>query len=191
MCHDIRRYRVTASLFGAVFHRKPDTPSNSLVLKILQPKQFKSTAIEWEIEHESIAVKQYISHQYFQGHLHLSVAKTGFYISQSHPYLGASPDGAVYEPSCTTLLFGFLEIKCPYKHHNDTPQEACSVSGFCCSLDANGKVLIKRNHSYYAQVQGQMAFGDRQWCGFAIYTSKNISVQRIETTGSKNSFQLN
>ena len=33
--HEVRRYRVTASLFGAVLHRKPDVPPNSLVLNIL------------------------------------------------------------------------------------------------------------------------------------------------------------
>ena len=30
----------------SVLHRKPDVPPNSLVLRILQPKQFKSVAIE-------------------------------------------------------------------------------------------------------------------------------------------------
>ena len=50
------------------------------------------------------------------------VAPCGFFISKSHPFLGASPDGAVYDPSSLNQPFGFLEIKCPYKHKNVTPQ---------------------------------------------------------------------
>ena len=40
--HSVRRYRITASEFGVVAHRNPDTPPDSLVLSILQPRQFTS-----------------------------------------------------------------------------------------------------------------------------------------------------
>ena len=33
--HEVRHYRITASLFGYVLRRRPDTPPTSLVLKIL------------------------------------------------------------------------------------------------------------------------------------------------------------
>ena len=56
------------------------------------------------------------------------------------------------------------------------------MPGFCCELDtqSDGTQLIKLwcNHLYYAQVQGQMAVGDRPWCDFVIYT-KSISIERI------------
>ena len=181
--HEVRRYRLTASLFGAILRRRPDTPPDSLVLRILQPKQFTSAATEWGIRHESIAVQQYLRHQQGQGHPNLTVAPCGFYVYKSHPYLGASPDGAVYDPSQPSAPFGFLEVKCPYMHHNVTPQEACSMSGFCCSVEVNTdgsqQLVLRTNHPYYAQVQGQMAIGDRQWCDFVVYTTKSISVQRI------------
>ncbi len=32
---------------------------------------------------------------------------------------------------------------------------------------------------YFAQVQGQMAIGRREWCDFVVYTTKGISVQRV------------
>lgn len=52
--HEVRRYRITASVFGDVLCRRPDTPPNSLVLKILQSRQFTSAAIatEWGIQCE-------------------------------------------------------------------------------------------------------------------------------------------
>ena len=31
----------------------------------------------------------------------------------------------------------------------------------------------------YAQVQGQMAIGERMWCDFVVFTFKGVSVQRI------------
>ena len=38
---------------------------------------------------------------------------------------------------------------------------------------------LKRNHSYYCQVQGQMAITGRTWCDFVVYTTKGIAVERI------------
>lgn len=122
----------------------------------------------------------YIAYQRTNGHGDITVSPSGFYIHPDYPYLGATPDGAVYDPSNLQQPFGFLEIKCPYSSRALTPVEACSTTGFCCSLDAtNGNLCLKENHNYYSQVQGQMAIGERPWCDFVIYTNKGISVQRI------------
>ena len=174
----MRCYRLTASLFGEIAHRKPTTPPDSLVLRILQPKQFSSAAVAWGIAKESTAIEEYICHQKMNGHLALTVSPCGFHISESYPYLGATPDGAVYDPSNSAQPFGFLEVKCPYSHRNVTPQEVCSISGFCCTLD--GSVMtLRRNHKYFAQVQGQMAIGGREWCDFVVYTTKGIHIEII------------
>ena len=53
---------------------------------------------------------------------------------ESHPYIGASPDGDVYDPSSEGQEYGFLEIKCPYTHRDKFIEEACSSSGFCSEL---------------------------------------------------------
>jgi len=153
------------------------------VLKILQSKQFISAATEWGIQQESFAIQEYIRHQQGHGHPELTVAPCGCHISKSHPYLGATPDGAVCDPSNLDRPFGFLEVKCPHAHRNNTPEEALT-SGICCSLESSSddtqRLILRRNHIYYAQVQGQMAVGDRPWCDFVVYTTKGINVQRIE-----------
>jgi len=181
--YDVRRYRLTASLFGLVQHRKPDTPPDSLVKRILQPQQFSSAATDWGITHEAVAIEQYIEHMHSQGHIELSVVSCGFHISQSHPYLGASPDGAVYDPTSTEQPFGFLEIKCPYNARNKSPLEACTLPNFFCTtvrnVDGEESVVLRTSHSYYAQIQGQMAIGGRPWCDFVVYTSVGINVQRV------------
>ena len=40
-------------------------------------------------------------------------------------------------------------------------------------------MVLRTNHQYYAQVQGQMAIGERPWCDFVVYTPKGINIQRI------------
>jgi len=66
-------------------------------------------------------------------------------------------------------------MKCPYTHSERSPLEACSSPGLCC----DAQLHLRRNPLYFAQVQGQMAVGDRPWCDFIIYTTKGINVERI------------
>ena len=93
------RYRITASVFGLIYHRKPDTAPDVLVVNLLDQRQVTSPAIKWGIEHESEALKVYEEHQHRTGHTDLTVCPVGFHVSISHPLLGASPDGGVYDPS--------------------------------------------------------------------------------------------
>ena len=38
---------------------------------------------------------------------------------------------------------------------------------------------LKSNHSYYAQVQGQMAITQKKWCDFFVYTAHGYYLERI------------
>ena len=176
---NVRRYRLTASNFGAVISRKPDTPPDKLVLQILRPTNFTSPAIQYGIQHEKLAVDAYVDYQQHNGHPDILVTQSGFIVNPLYPFLGASPDGTVYDPSNEEDPFGFVEVKCPYSARDITPSAAAAESSFYCKLDSSGYVKLKHTHHYYAQVQGQMAIGDRPWCDFVIYTSKGISIERI------------
>ena len=175
-----RQYRLTASNFGVVLHRRDETPPDSLVMRIIQPKQFSSVATRWGIEHESLAIAAYLDYQHNHGHPGLAYAPSGLVISKTHPYLAASPDGALYDSSDSQQPLGYLEVKCPYSQRNKSPADACSSPGFCCLLDSSQHLTLRRNHHYFAQVQGQMAVGQRQWCDFVIYTTKGLSIERIK-----------
>ena len=173
-----RRYRITASNFGRVLSFKRETPPDSLVMHILQPQRFSTLATQYGIDNEQLALEKYVAHQNTHGHL--TVSASGFIIDTTHPFLGASPDGAVYDPADLHKPFGFLEIKCPYSVRNQTPVEACSSPGSYCTVDTtSGCLHHKEGHSYYAQVQGQMGVGGRPWCDFVVYTKKGISVERV------------
>lgn len=176
---NVRRHRITASLFGCVVSRKPTTPPHSLVMRIIQPKHFSTPATEYGIEKEECATREYVTHQRNHGHSEIIVTASGVIINPLWSFLGASPDGAIYDPLNLQEPFGFLEIKCPYSARNLTPAEACAQSGFCCRLTSTGQLELKETHQYYAQIQGQMALGERPWCDFVLFTLKGISVQRI------------
>jgi len=57
------------------------------------------------------------------------------------------------------------------------------MPGCCYQMETlpGGTQQIKLclNHLYYAQIQGQMAVGDRAWCDFVMYTTKGINVKFI------------
>ena len=38
---------------------------------------------------------------------------------------------------------------------------------------------LKRDHPYYAQVQGQLGFTGAKWCDFIVHTGKGIYIERI------------
>ena len=63
-CH----FLLTASMFGSVVTRKPDTLPNNLLLRIIQPKRFSSDATKHGINSESLAIKCYVKHQIANGH---------------------------------------------------------------------------------------------------------------------------
>lgn len=176
--YSVRRYRITASYFGSIFHRKPTTPPEALVLQIIQGKQFTSPATEWGRQKEALALKMYVQFQIENSHAGLYCCRSGLVISEMYPHLGASPDAVVHDPS-TEVQFGVAEVKCPYSVRSVTPQEAAKSSTFFCFLD-EGKLKLKRTHNYFCQVQGQMALTEREWCDFIVYTEKGISVERIK-----------
>ena len=163
--YSVRRYRLTASMFGRVYHRRPSTPPDSLVKEILHPQQFSSKATEWGKKHESVAFQKYVEHQLSLGHNGLVAVKAGFVVCEEYPFLGASPDGFVHDPTDVSL-YGLLEIKCPFKYRNLLPEDAASHTDFCSSVhtEAGEKILKaqKKNHIYYSQVQGQMAIAQRK-----------------------------
>ena len=173
------RYHLTSSLFGGVLSRRSTTAPDSLVLRIIDLQSFASKAAQHGIDNEDLAVQKYILHQKENGHPELLVSPSDFIINPAYSFLGASPDGCVYDPSDTQHPFGFLEVKCPYAIKNYTVEEACRTTGFFRVIDDNGKIVLKSENKYYAQIQGQLALGERPWCDFVVYTLKDIHVQRI------------
>ncbi|XP_037522002.1 uncharacterized protein LOC119399257 [Rhipicephalus sanguineus] len=109
----------------------------------------------------------------------VAVEETGLHIHKYMPLLGASPDRVV----TINGVQGLLEVKCPLSKRGLTAYEACADRNFCCKLE-DGEVVLKKDHAYFYQVQGQMAVSEHTWCDYVIWTESekpgkldNIHVQ--------------
>jgi len=91
--------------------------------------------------------------------------------------LGASPDGKTQVDG----LFGIIEVKCSEEYKDVDPKNICFISKNSCLVYDEGldKVLLNRKHSYYDQIQMQLALTCQTWCDFILYTNKGIVIDRI------------
>ena len=108
---------------------------------------------------ESTALDSYIKHQQANGHTDIYPTVSGVIISCIHPFL---PDVCVYDPS-NADPFGFADIKCPFKYQDMTPTQAATNKDFMLQREQDGRLVLKRPHVYYSQVQGQMGVGGRNY----------------------------
>ncbi len=126
------------------------------------------------------AIQAYIDiqHQQRNSHDELAVYCVGFYVSHSHPFIGASPDGGACDPS-SDQPYGFMEVKCPC---HTVIMIQYSLYQYCTLkiTEKGNAVTLRWSQNYFCQVQGQMAVGDRPWCDFVVYTPHGISVERIK-----------
>ena len=137
-------------------------------------------AIAHDHRYEATAREYYLLSQHSMGNVDLAVRPCGLLLHPVYSYIGASPDGPVYDP-LSPDPHGLLEIKCPYRAFSDdlTPTEACSDPTFCCHLSGS-KISLKRDHSYFYQIQGQLGVSGLSWCDFLVWTGPGrIAVERI------------
>ena len=122
---------------------------------------FTSAACQHGITNESRIRYLYSSNQ-SKCHSESKVDLTGLWISSSHPYIAASPDGFV---SCSCCGDGLLEIKCPWTKRHMTADEYLASDQDVLHV-SDGKVTMNDKHKYYAQVQTQMECTGRHYCDF-------------------------
>jgi len=140
--YSVRRYRLTASTFGRIFHMRPNTPPDAFVRQLLDKQKLSTKAVKWGKSQEHLALQQYVDLQLTSGHNGLVAVKAGFVICEQFPFLGATPDACVHDPS-RTVQYGLVEIKCPYKYRNVLPEHAASNSDFCSFVtEKNGKRVL-------------------------------------------------
>ena len=91
-----------------------------------------SAALEWGRNHEPIALELYKQNK-MATNSDIVISKFGLWISPEYPFLGASPDAAIYDPS-EKKPYGFVEIKCPHKHKNNYYQWLVRILIFVVNL---------------------------------------------------------
>ena len=95
----------------------------------------------------------------------LSTTKLGLCVSISQPWLAGSPDGAVIDPS--EKEEGLLEIKFPFQCTGSTFRKRARKSSFCLRFQ-KGKLNLRRNHTYYYQMQVQMFVSKKAWSDLCV-----------------------
>ncbi len=167
-----RAGRVTASNAKGCFTTSIENPSVSLVKKICYPDVYKFTSktTAWGCEHEAAARDHYIlvMRAHPNPHPNFKVSQTGFHISQSHPFMGASPDGI---SKCDCCGIGVIEVKCPCKSDFGDVKYLLNVgNGF----------KLDRSHTYYYQMQVQMHVLNVKHCDFIVWLQKKVTIEGKE-----------
>ena len=112
-------------------------PSESFINSVFESKQYSSVPaqINHGFQNEAKARNAYCSKTGFM------VCTCGLVVNPSFPWLGASPDGLVKDPSEKSV--GLLEIKCPFTHRFSTVEEACSDTSFFATI-TDGQVTLRK-----------------------------------------------
>uniref|UniRef100_A0A1A8P6V8 YqaJ viral recombinase domain-containing protein n=1 Tax=Nothobranchius rachovii TaxID=451742 RepID=A0A1A8P6V8_9TELE len=160
--HNARRPQVTASRFREICH------VGELSEELLAERILKGTCqtgpMKTGLELEADAIWEYCQIK------HVNHYKCGFVVHPDAPWIGASPDGIIFDP-LGQPQFGLLEIKCPnIKKYVDTPYLKV----------ISGTLQLKPSHAYYWQVQGQLLTTGMSWCDFVVSAQEDVFIQRIQ-----------
>ncbi|KAI4469282.1 exonuclease phage-type/recb c-terminal domain-containing protein [Holotrichia oblita] len=111
-------------------------------------------------------------HEFQEAH-NLIVEPCGLFIDEEHYMLGATPDGLVGTDAC-------VEIKCPANAADMHPKDAILQKKIkYAELRNEGDLHLKRIHSYYYQIQGQLHITNRKLCYFIIWTPLGMLIEKI------------
>ena len=176
--HKHRIGRVTASKFGPVSRANTKCPPQSLVRDIMSHSQFNSMkvpALHWGISIMNQLHVKLIIDKMQTLHDEFTFKRAGLFINPAYPHLGASPDGLV---SCKCCGDGLVEIKCPYTHRLQDPNQYID-NKFYLQPNSDGKMQLSHEHDYYLQMQGQMSIANRNYCDFVCWTPAGMHIERI------------
>ena len=93
----------------------------------------------------------------------LRIGEAKFYIPQSHPFLGATPDGIIVKDNDIDSV---VEVKCPYSSRW-TGQRPKWIQ-----LKSDGTYGLEPESRYWYQVQAQMFVTGARQCVFGVFTPK-------------------
>ncbi|XP_071422391.1 uncharacterized protein [Pithys albifrons albifrons] len=181
--YEWRENRITASVAPKIANSKfangktDEVPQSYLKAVVNPGPGVQTPAMSWGIRKEKVAVQAYEQKLRAVGKA-VRVEDCGLFIHPDKTWLAASPDGVIKEEG-TGKDLGLLEVKCPYKHRNRTVREACKDKDFCLEVDGDSYAL-KKNHSYFTQVQCQLAAAGFQRADFVVHTNKETAVVPVE-----------
>ena len=179
-----RKNRFTASLCNKLGKHGPKTSKGLTTLAhnmvYGDKKQDKNKLLQFKLSYgrynEPIAIQHYEQYLKLKNHV-VVVEPSGFVIDPVNYILGATPDGKVF---CDGQ-YGIIEVKCSEEYKNIDPKDICFISKnpFIVYDDTSNEIKINKEHTYYDQIQMQLALTCRTWCNLIFYTSKGVVIDRV------------
>lgn len=156
--------RLHSSKFGRICKATDKTDHEKLARSLTVSQQIHAAPILHGQKYESVALAKY---EEITGNV---ATNCGTFVSETHPFLAASPDAYIKE---TNQL---VEIKCPFSSKNQmiTPQTVPYLK------ITDQKLTLDPNHDYYFQVQGQLFCCKKNVCDFVVYTFKDMKIISLE-----------
>lgn len=162
LVEDLRKLRLTNRFREICKLGSGPSHAGHLVSKIQKgPPKSKAAQIEEELRAEALRV-------YCQN-LGVNWYPCGLVVHPNAPWLGAQPDGLVYDAR-ETSSFGLVHVKC------------IMLRSFveCRFLQCQDGVLqLKKSHSYYWHMQAEMMVIGTSWCDLVVFSREDILVLRI------------
>ena len=163
---NLRKDRLTASKdFKRIYSRRSDHAQLAEEIFATDKRLITTAAMERGIKYEPDAAKFYFDTNT------VNIYKSGFVINPSIPFLGASPDYKVYDPSEPISPYGLLEIKCP-------SCESVYDVKFLKHLE-DGSLSLNRNGEHFIQIMGQLGLTGLKWCDYLVWCENDFHLERI------------
>ncbi|XP_078365972.1 uncharacterized protein LOC144650186 [Oculina patagonica] len=139
--YNIRQPRITASQCKRCLLREATSPTKAISEVLMYKPIIQTRLMKEGIEMEPKIIEQFSKET---GNV---VRKCGFFLSETHPFLGASPDGI-------TERGRLVEVK------KVTSKEGESMEDTLCRLgiykQMNNNIVLNKNHKYFYQIQQQL-----------------------------------
>ena len=159
MWYEVRQPRISASQCKRCVLKPTTSPSKAVAEVLFYGNKIQTKAMKDGIEWEPKIIERFMADT---GH---HVRESGFVISESHPFLGASPDGITEEEK-------LVEVK------KVTSKEGENLSDALCRLyiyrHSGTELVLNRNHKYFYQIQQQLFCTKLDGCHFVVCNGDEI-----------------
>ena len=141
---------------------------NNPVVNTKQTKHGRNLEPRAKMEYTKIQKKK---------HRSFAASDSGFIICDDNCFLGASPDLVVNCKCKDGCGEGLAEIKCPETMKGQKPTHVNYREHL---VEEEGQISLKKESSFYYQIQGQMAITKRCYCDIFIYCGpEKYFLQRV------------
>lgn len=169
--HNQRKYRVTASNFGAALGQSSYCSMIELAMDItkLKPKSFPNRG---KLVKQHGIVTEPEARDWYSSSRGVEVVEVGLAVPKWEPRIGASLDGDVVGTD------GIIEIKSPLQMYDPLNEHMRKINaGWRPPPFYHSHIW----DTHYAQMQGGMKITNKKWCDYIVYAkqSNRVYVERI------------